>query len=84
MKTLLDIDKNYLLKIDDKKYQLLDVTGIGGSSIVYKAREDGKNKDFVVIKEFLPYSLNIQRNADGSISVPDEEKRNMKILYLEL
>jgi len=50
MKTLLNIDKEDALELDGRKYRLLEFVGHGGSSIVYKAREEGK-RDYIVIKE---------------------------------
>ena len=70
--TLLDINKA-LLELNGRKYHLINVAGCGGSSIVYKARKEGNNEDFVVIKEFCPHNLNIQRNTDGSIYVNNEK-----------
>ena len=79
METLFGKKKEYLLKLDGKKYCLFSVEpdgyiGYGGLSIVYKAREEGEHKDYVVIKEFYPQQLNIKRKKNGSIHVNDEEK----------
>ena len=79
METLFGKEKEYSLKLDGKKYRLFSVEpdgciGYGGSSIVYKAREEGEHKDYVVIKEFYPQKLNIERNKNRSIHVNDEEK----------
>jgi tetratricopeptide (TPR) repeat protein len=73
MKTLLELNKEYTLELSGLKYSLLDVTGKGGSSIVYKAREEGK-REYFVIKEFCPHDLDINRAEDGSITVPDNKK----------
>jgi len=75
MKTLLDLNKEYTLGLGMQKYRLIEVAGLDGSSIVYKAREEGDHTDYVVIKEFCPYSLAIQRMADGSIFVPENQKK---------
>ena len=74
MKTLLDLNKEYTLELGKRKYRLIAVAGHGGSSIVYKAREEGGFEDYAVIKEFCPHNLTIQLMADGSICVPDNQK----------
>ncbi|MCL2191837.1 MAG: WD40 repeat domain-containing serine/threonine-protein kinase [Treponema sp.] len=92
MKTLLDLNKKYTLELGDKKYHLdyvkpEGIAGRGGSSIVYKAQEEGGFNDFVVIKEFCPHELTLQRMANGSICIPENkdekeeyEKRKLRAL----
>jgi len=86
MTTLLDIDKEYVLDLNGKEYQLIYVkpegyAGLGGSSIVYKARGKSGKGNFVVIKEFYPvikgfnpHNLHINRKEDGSVCVDEKEK----------
>jgi len=78
METLLDLNKEYTLELDGKKYHLdyvkpRGIAGRGGSSIVYKAQEEGGFNDFYVIKEFCPHKLTLQRMANGSICIPDNK-----------
>ena len=79
METLLDLNKEYTLELDGKKYHFVyvepeGISGRGGSSIVYKAREEDGFKDYYVIKEFCPHNLIVQRMANGSIFVLDDQK----------
>jgi len=68
MLSLLDIDKDYVLTLSGQKYTLLEKVGCGGSSVVYKARPvGGVFNDYLIIKEFLPYNLDIKRERDGSV-----------------
>jgi hypothetical protein len=63
--SLLDVGTDTLV-LDGKTYTLLKVAGVGGSSIVYKARPDG-DADYCMIKEFYPHDLAEGREADGAV-----------------
>lgn len=65
MMSLLDVGVS-ALTLNGISYTLLKIAGVGGSSIVYKARLNGCS-DYCMIKEFYPYDLTEGRETDGTV-----------------
>ncbi|GEM_PF-1421547 len=65
MTSLLDVGVS-ALTLNGISYTLLKIAGVGGSSIVYKARLNGCS-DYCMIKEFYPYDLTEGRETDGTV-----------------
>lgn len=65
MTSLIDVGIRKLT-LNGTIYELINVVGEGGSSIVYKARPEGKT-DFCVIKEFYPHGCVEHRDEEGTI-----------------
>lgn len=79
MTSLLDLDQNYILRLNERNYRLRGKPVQGGSSLVYKARpEEGESSQHVMIKEFYPFWLGIERKADGSILVPEQNREKFE------
>ena len=81
MESLLDIRESYELTLNGQSYSLLEVAGRGGSSIVYKARQNGGVfKEFLIIKEFYPYKQGVRREWDGRVSFCGQSKEQTRRL----
>jgi len=58
---------DYILTLNNIDYRLLDVAGVGGSSIVYLAEPvDNPSTDYFIIKEFFPHKYGITRETEGT------------------